>query len=475
MIRAELYRNEFQSNWDTFVRRSKNGTFLLERGYMDYHSDRYTDRSLMFFDQREQLVALMPIAERDGVFSSHGGLTYGGVVSGVDMTAAKMLDVFKVAQQSLLDMGARSLLYKPVPHIYHRLPSEEDLYALFRAGARLIRRDVAAALSPSLPARLTKGRRWTIGKSRKTPLSVARSYDFARFIEIQSALLQEKYGVAPVHSAAELAMLATRFQDNIKLFAAQLDGEMLAGVVIYETDTVAHAQYIASTDRGREVCALDAVVNHLIKVEYAGKATFDFGISTDNGGRSLNTGLSANKESWGARSITYDWYDLDLVHNWEAVPLDDVFIHPTADVQSAQIGRGTRIWQFVVIVKGARIGTNCNICSHCFIEGDVIIGDDVTLKSGVQLWEGTELRNGVFVGPNATFTNDLYPRSRHYPESFPRTIIGEGASIGANATLLPGITIGARAMIGAGAVVLKDVPEGAVVVGNPGRIVRTVE
>lgn len=154
--------------------------------------------------------------------------------------------------------------------------------------------------------------------------------------------------------------------------------------------------------------------------------------------------------------------------------LEGVFIHPLADVKSTTIGAGTRVWQFAVIVNGARIGRNCNICAHTFVEGGVIVGDDVTLKCGVYLWDGIELHDQVFVGPNATFTNDPFPRSRQHPEAYSRTIVQRGASIGANATLLPGITIGEGAMIGAGAVVVADVPPRAVVVGNPARIVRSL-
>lgn len=144
--------------------------------------------------------------------------------------------------------------------------------------------------------------------------------------------------------------------------------------------------------------------------------------------------------------------------------------HELADVQSIAIGEGTRIWQYVVILPGARIGKDCNICAHGFIENDVVIGDRVTLKSGVYLWDGIRIEDDVFVGPNATFTNDRVPRSRRHPESFPHTIVRSGASIGANATLLPGIEIGEGAMVGAGAVVTKNVPAGATVVGNPARI-----
>lgn len=150
--------------------------------------------------------------------------------------------------------------------------------------------------------------------------------------------------------------------------------------------------------------------------------------------------------------------------------LNEIYIHPLADVQSMNIGSGTKIWQFVVVLSGARIGERCNINAHCFIENDVIIGDDVTVKCGVYLWDGVRVGNNVFIGPNATFTNDNFPRSKQYPESFSRTFIDDGASIGANAVILPGIRIGAGAMVGAGAVVTKDVPEGAVVIGNPAKI-----
>ncbi len=151
------------------------------------------------------------------------------------------------------------------------------------------------------------------------------------------------------------------------------------------------------------------------------------------------------------------------------------FIHPLADVAESQIGQGTRIWQFVVVLKGAKIGADCNICAQTLIEGDVVMGDRVTVKSGVQIWDGSVIGDDVFIGPNVTFSNDLYPRSKKYPMQFSCITIHNGASIGANATLLPGITIGERAMVGAGAVVTKDVPAEAVVVGNPAKIVRYLD
>ena len=147
-------------------------------------------------------------------------------------------------------------------------------------------------------------------------------------------------------------------------------------------------------------------------------------------------------------------------------------VHSKSDVQSVNIGEKTRIWQFVVILPNAQIGADCNICSHVLIENDVIIGDRVTVKSGVQLWDGLRIEDDVFIGPNVTFTNDPFPRSKHYPPAFSVTTVKAGASIGGGATILPGLTIGRGAMVGAGAVVTKLVPDFAVVVGNPARIVR---
>lgn len=145
-------------------------------------------------------------------------------------------------------------------------------------------------------------------------------------------------------------------------------------------------------------------------------------------------------------------------------------IHPSADVASEAIGPGTRIWQFVVVLAGARIGQDCNICSHCFIENDVVIGDRVTIKSGVQLWDGLRVGDDVFIGPNATFTNDKHPRSRNTGFTQLTTVIERGASIGAGAVLLPGIRIGENAVVAAGAVVTRDVPANTCVVGNPARL-----
>ncbi|WP_282053353.1 DapH/DapD/GlmU-related protein [Maribacter luteus] len=163
----------------------------------------------------------------------------------------------------------------------------------------------------------------------------------------------------------------------------------------------------------------------------------------------------------------------DYLHSFKGqTPENKIFIHRLADVQTSNIGIKTKVWQFSVILKNARIGENCNINSHTFIENNVVVGDNVTVKCGVYLWDGMRIEDDVFIGPNVTFTNDKYPRSKSYPKKFQETIIKKGASIGANATVLGGITIGENAMIGAGSVVSKNVPEGELWVGNPAKFVR---
>jgi acetyltransferase-like isoleucine patch superfamily enzyme len=153
----------------------------------------------------------------------------------------------------------------------------------------------------------------------------------------------------------------------------------------------------------------------------------------------------------------------------------DYYVHEKALCESTQVGAKTRIWAFAHVLPNAVIGSECNICDGVFVENKVKIGDRVTIKCGVQIWDGVILEDDVFVGPNATFTNDPFPRSKIYPEAFSQTIVKKGASIGGNATILPGITIGENAMVGAGAVVTKDVPANAVVFGNPAKIIRSVK
>lgn len=311
-IVAAPYEAGRKREWDEFVGGAKNGVFLFRRDYMEYHADRFPDASLMFSDEAGRLVALLPATRRGDVLASHAGLTFGGIISGDGMKVGLMLEVFDAMLGRLRAEGVRQVVYKAVPHIYHRVPAEEDLYALFRHGARLFRRDVSSTVDARRRLPFSKGRRYAAKLARKASLEVRRSEDFETFMAIEEQVLGEKYDTRPVHTAAELRLLAGRFPEQIKLFAAHRGAEMLAGVVVYESECVAHAQYIAAGEEGKRSGALDLVLEHLLNEEYPGKRYFDFGISTEQGGRYLNAGLAENKQGFGARAVVYDFYELDV-------------------------------------------------------------------------------------------------------------------------------------------------------------------
>jgi hypothetical protein len=258
------------------------------------------------------LIALLPANRVNDTVESHGGLTFGGSISDSRMTAGRMLQVISELSVDRRARGVKKLVYKAVPHIYHLLPAEEDLYALFVHGARLVRRDVSSTIATDQRLPLAKDRKYRFKLAQTQGLRVERSQNLSQFMAIAEANLESRYASKPVHTAAEIQLLANRFPENVKLFAANCDGEMLGGAIIYESTNVAHTQYIGTTPKGRALGALDAVMDFLLNEVYLEKPYFDFGISTVDNGRSLNHGLIRNKESYGARSTVYDFYELDL-------------------------------------------------------------------------------------------------------------------------------------------------------------------
>ncbi len=309
MLRVERYEPRWAPEWDRFVGRSKNGLFLFYRSYMDYHADRFADHSLLFFDG-DKLLSVFPANRREDVLVSHAGLTFGGFVTDERMKAPTMLRLFDALHDHCRGAGISRVVYKPVPHIYHRHPAEEDLYALFVRGGMLVRRDVSAAIDQRDRVGPNELRRRGTRRAKANGLEVRRSTDFDGYMAVLAENLRTRHGASPTHTAAELRLLADRHPDHIKLFAAYRGESLLGGVVVYETRRVAHAQYIASTPEGRELAALDCVFDHLITEAYADKAYFDFGISTEDHGRHLNVGLIEYKESYGARAVAHDWYEV---------------------------------------------------------------------------------------------------------------------------------------------------------------------
>ena len=308
---VKRYTADRQAEWDNFVDSSRNGTFLHKRGYMDYHAHRFTDHSLLFYHGTE-LTAILPAHIKDNIFCSHNGLTYGGMLISCNTTTATVLDLFDAMTVYLRrNTTATNIIYKPTPHIYHSYPCEEDLYALFRHNAALTERKVSSAIPLRNPLPISGRRKLTA--STRSRLSIIKDGDFNTFWKILEERLQGKYSVAPVHSIDEITLLKNRFPENIKLFCiAGSNAEILGGVVLFITGNVVHMQYSATTEEGRRLSALDYLYEELMNNRFAGKEYFDFGISVEDGGRYLNSGLIAYKERLGGRAVVYDTYTIDL-------------------------------------------------------------------------------------------------------------------------------------------------------------------
>lgn len=311
-LEISRYQPSLQEKWDEFVAKSKNGTFLFFRDYMDYHASRFFDHSLIL-TERGKILAMLP-AHRDGAtLISHNGLTYGGFIADERMTVGKMALVFDTMREWLLAHGFLRFVYKTVPAIYFDAPAEEDLYALFRHDARLYRRDVWLVIDYSRPLAFQQRRERAIKKARQRRSTVRETEDFTHFWKILERNLYARYGCRPVHSLAEIELLHRRFPENIRLFASYADDAMQAGVVVYVSDHVAHIQYMARRDEQDSGGALDLVISHLIEHFRSSKKFFDFGCATEENGHRLNAGLAEYKEGFGARTVVHDFYEWELV------------------------------------------------------------------------------------------------------------------------------------------------------------------
>jgi len=308
-IEVEIYSSIKKEEWNSFVEGSKNGVFLFNRDYMEYHSDRYIDHSLMFY-HNSRLIALMPANMTNDALHSHGGLTFGGIISDVSMKTLLMLNVFQALIAHCKGLGVKEVVYKAVPYIYQSVPADEDLYALFVYAAKLMARSVSSCIYLPKQQKFSSNREDNIRKAKKNGLTVLENTDFEAFMQIEEDMLIEHHGVKPVHTPQELKMLAARFPDNIKLFSSYKNDLMLAGVVIYESRNVAHMQYAANSKEGRHLGAQDIIEDYLIHEYYKDKPYFDFGISTEKFGQVLNLGLIKRKENFGASAVNYDLYQM---------------------------------------------------------------------------------------------------------------------------------------------------------------------
>lgn len=296
--------------WDDFVRRGRNGHFFFERGFMEYHADRFEDHSLLFRDERG-LRGILPANRVGDTLYSHGGLTFGGLV--VDRArGAEVIALLQRAADTLAEQGFTRLVYKALPAFYHRQPAGDDLYALHRMGARLVRRELSSVIDLTAPFAFSGGKNDNLRRARKAGLQVEEVADPAPVIALVADVLADRHGATATHSPAELQLLAARFPENIRTFVATRDGRLLAGAVMFLHPGVAHTQYLANSEEGLSCGALDFVVANLIRTVFAGRRWFSFGISTENAGQDLNAGLLAYKEGFGGHGVTHDVYELAL-------------------------------------------------------------------------------------------------------------------------------------------------------------------
>ena len=312
MFKIKRYTPALANEWNQFVAASKNGTFLFDRRYMDYHADRFQDHSLLFYIG-ERLLAVLPAHQLGDTLCSHNGLTYGGLVMSPRLTVVQTMHLFRELNDYLRAEGFRHVSYKCIPWIYHRLPAEEDLYALYHeCRARMVARDFATDVFLHGDMRWERVRRRGVCRAQKAGVIVERSDDYAAFWEVLSQNLQTKYGVKPVHTLQEITLLHSRFPENIVLYQAVRDGVVLGGVVLYITPQVVHAQYSSATPEGKKLGAIDLLYRRIFN-DYENYSHFDFGRSTENpDGSGLNEQLVFQKEGFGGRGLCYDIYEYDL-------------------------------------------------------------------------------------------------------------------------------------------------------------------
>ena len=312
MIELKRYKDEDKETWNSFNRLSKNHLFMFDRNYMDYHKDRFHDHSLLFYSD-SNLIALLPACERDRTLLSHGGLTFGGFITNEKMKQHTMNDCFDALIEYGREKGIKSITYKTIPYIYHSQPAEEDRFALYANGAKLITVDASTYANLRFPLKMPKGRKAQISRAKREGVVVEilteqKGYD--AFIELENHVLEERHDTHAVHTSQELKMLHDRFPENIHLFAALKEGNLIAGTVIYEYDQVVHTQYMAADEEARTIGALDLAVATVIERYKENKLWLDFGISTEHGRIYLNEGLISQKEGFGGRTGVYEIWEL---------------------------------------------------------------------------------------------------------------------------------------------------------------------
>lgn len=314
MITIKRYTDTDRKNWNDFCKKSKSPLFVFERSFMEYHKDRFTDHSLIFYND-EEIIALLPCNEKDGKLFSHLGLTYGGFITNTKMKQHIMNDCFDSLVDYARDKGFESILYKAVPHIFHEQPAEEDRYALFRHNAEIAKIEPATVINFESPLKMPKGRKAQISRAKREGVIVKELSDeesFHTFMNLENQVLRKYHDAQAVHSGDEMYLLYSCFPEKIHLYGAFLNDTMIAGSVIYEYGQLIHTVYLAASDIAREIGALDLTIFTMMERFKDSKKWFDFGISSENGGKYMNEGLIAQKEGFGGRTNIYDTWLLNI-------------------------------------------------------------------------------------------------------------------------------------------------------------------
>ena len=306
------YRREDKELWNSFVSKARNATFLFDRNYMDYHADRFDDNSFMFY-HKGKLKAVLPANVAGDTLYSHQGLTYGGLLLDKKATVEDVLECFDSLNSWLRENGISKVVYKALPWIYQQYPSEDDLYALtWKCKAQLISRNIASTIVIDNKLKFAESRKSGIRKALSLNIEVGESNDVDGFWHVLEDNLGNRYNAKPVHTASEMKLLMSRFPNNIKLYVAKMNGEIVGGTLIYVTPQVVHTQYISASVEGKKHGALDLLFDYIINKVYANCRYFDFGKSTEQGGAYLNEPLIFQKEGFGGRGVCYDWYQWEL-------------------------------------------------------------------------------------------------------------------------------------------------------------------
>ncbi|EAH6300476.1 GNAT family N-acetyltransferase [Campylobacter coli] len=308
-MKIKKYNLNSKDIWNNFNKDAKNGLFMFDRNYMDYHSDRFMDNSLMFYED-EKLIALLPCNVVENILYSHQGLTFGGFIVNENMKQGKMLECFEVLKEYMKENNFKKLIYKSIPYIYHKIPAQEDLYALFRNKAELFRVDCSTTIDLQNVLKMSDLRKRCIKKAQKNKVEITSSEDFNIFLILLNSVLQKQHGVNAVHSVEELKLLYSRFPQNIKLFVAKFNGEIIAATLVFIYENLVHTQYLAANEKAREIGALDLLIKTLMDEFAKSKKYFDFGISTENGGEFLNHGLISQKEGFGGRNVAHQFFSI---------------------------------------------------------------------------------------------------------------------------------------------------------------------